>query len=240
MGGGLDAQIAINFPDEIKSPREFKRTEHLFFTVTVDDFIKANEKIVERALIGAFGYAENEVIISGFGTAIGGLSSKKFLEILEQVLTADLSSANLRSADLSYADLRSADLSSANLRSANLRSADLSYADLRSADLSYADLSYADLSYANLRYAENLELVAFNESTAFFALSCPEEGSFVAWKKCNNALVKLEIPTEAQRSSATSRKCRAEFAKVISIEDLEGNELQECKSSYDSKFIYKV
>jgi len=73
------------------------------------------------------------------------------------------------------ANLRYANLSSANLSFADLRSADLSFADLRYADLRYANLSSADLSSANLSYAKNIETVKYNESTALFALSCPEE-----------------------------------------------------------------
>ncbi len=64
--------------------------------------------------------------------------------------SADLSGANLRSADLSGANLSGANLSGANFRSANLRSADLRSANLRSADLSGADLSGANLSGADL------------------------------------------------------------------------------------------
>ena len=72
--------------------------------------------------------------------------------------SANLSSANLRSADLSsanlgYVNLSSADLSSADLSCANLSCANLSCADLRSANLSSADLSSADLSSANLSSA---------------------------------------------------------------------------------------
>ena len=79
--------------------------------------------------------------------------------------------------------------------------ADLSGADLSKANLSRADLSEADLSEANLSRA------IYNEHTAFFALCCPEEGSFVGYKKAGGKIVKLQIPKTAKRSSATSRKC---------------------------------
>ncbi len=75
-------------------------------------------------------------------------------EVIKEVDSVNLRSANLSYADLSYADLRSANLSYADLRSANLSYADLSYANLRSANLSYADLSSADLSSANLSSAD--------------------------------------------------------------------------------------
>jgi uncharacterized protein YjbI with pentapeptide repeats len=67
---------------------------------------------------------------------------------------ANLISANLSGANLSYADLISANLSDANLSDANLISANLSYANLSYADLSDANLISANLSYANLSYAD--------------------------------------------------------------------------------------
>ena len=154
---------------------------------------------------------------------------------------ANLRSANLRSADLSGADLRSADLSGANLRSANLRSADLSGADLSGANLSGADLSGADLSGANLSGA-NLLNVRYDECTGFFALVCPEEGSFIGYKKASGHIVKLRITEDALRSSATSRKCRCSKAEVLSITTLDGEDdgLTSIPSNYDSDFIYRV
>jgi hypothetical protein len=150
--------------------------------------------------------------------------------------SADLRSADLRYADLRYADLRYADLSSANLRSADLSSADLSSADLSSADLSYADLSYADLSYADLRSAKH------NETTGFLLLQCPQEGSFIGWKKAQGNIIKLRITELAKRSSATTLKCRCSEAEVLDIQDIEGNslEIREIASDKDCDFLYKV
>ena len=154
---------------------------------------------------------------------------------------ANLSGANLRSANLSGADLSGANLRSANLSGANLRSANLSGANLRSANLSGADLSGADLSGANLSGA-NLLNVRYNECTGFFALVCPEEGSFIGYKKANGHIVKLRITEDALRSSATSRKCRCSKAEVLSITTLDGEDdgVTSIPSNYDSNFIYRV
>ena len=125
--------------------------------------------------------------------------------------------ANLSGADLSGADLSGANLCGAYLRSANLRSANLSGADLSGANLCGANLSGADLSGANLSGAE------CDHYTAFFALTCPEEGAFIAWKKVKGYVVKLRIPEDAKRSSATSRKCRCSHAVVLGIQNLDGS-----------------
>jgi len=155
--------------------------------------------------------------------------------------SADLGSADLSSANLRYADLGSADLSSADLRSADLRYANLRYADLSSADLRSANLRYANLSSANLNSAKNIDTVYYNAQTAHFALGCPEEGDFIGWKQCvNGSIVKLLIPANAKRSSATTRKCRASQAKVLAIFDKKGKEIKETISTYDKTFIYKV
>lgn len=109
------------------------------------------------------------------------------------------------------------------------------------ADLSRADLREADLRGANLIGA-NLNNVIYNENTAFFAMTCPEEGEFIGYKKCaKEKIVKLLIMEEAKRSSATSRKCRASKVKVLEITNIENTKKYEmAKSQYDSDFIYKI
>ena len=72
---------------------------------------------------------------------------------------------------------------------------------------------------------------------------CPEKGSFVGYKKCrDNLIVKLEIPEDALRSSATTGKCRCSKAKVLSITDLDGSKVnaEYAVSKKDSGFFYKV
>lgn len=113
--------------------------------------------------------------------------------------------------------------------------------DFYGANLRSADLSGADLSGANLRSA-NLLNVRYDECTGFFALVCPEEGSFIGYKKANGHIVKLRITEDALRSSATSRKCRCSKAEVLSITTLDGEDdgLTSIPSNYDSNFIYRV
>ena len=169
---------------------------------------------------------------------------------------AQLGNACLSLADLSYANLRNADLHNVSLFDSNLRddelhSADLSYADfglanLNCTNLSYANLYGADLSDANLSGA-NLDgailyNVKYNENTSFFALQCPEEGSFIGYKKARGHIVKLEILPDAKRSSATTRKCRCSAAKVLSITTLDGRDdgTKFISSDKDSSFVYRV
>ena len=163
------------------------------------------------------------------------------------LLNADLRGANLHNAYLSGACLLNANLSGANLHNAYLRGADLHNAelsganllgaDLRGADLHNAELSGANLLGADLRSAKNVP---------YIPMVCPEEGDFIGWKKAkgnkDKVIVKLRIPSDAKRSSATTRKCRCSKAEVIAIYNLDGTEEGEttCHSDYDNSFIYEV
>ena len=119
---------------------------------------------------------------------------------------------------------------------ANLREANLRGADLRGANLCGADLREANLSGADLREA------TYDETTAMYALACPEKGAFIGYKKAGGYIIELQIAEDAKRSSATSRKCRCSKAKVLSITNLDGSktELKQVCSNYTPDFIYKL
>ena len=166
------------------------------------------------------------------------------------LVRTNLSESNLSKTDCTYANLRNAGLIYANLREAFLREANLVDANLRGADLVYADLTYSDLSGINLKGANlnrahlrgaSLSGVKYDETTSFFALQCPEKGSFIGYKKAGYRIVELLITEDSLRSSATSRKCRCSKAKVLSITDFDNTEnFNMAVSSYDERFRYKV
>ena len=148
---------------------------------------------------------------------------------------ADLRDANLRDANLRDANLRDADLRDANLRDANLRDADLRGANLCDADLRGANLRDADLRGADLRGANLCDAKGCY-------LSCPTEGSFIGWKKASGHIVKLRIPEDARRSSATGHKCRCDKAYVMEIQNMDGTKATEdtVRSDHDKNFVYTV
>ena len=108
-----------------------------------------------------------------------------------------------------------ADLQRAYLQGAYLRGAYLRGADLRGADLQ-------------------------DDTKIRLAIQCPDTGAFIAWKAAGGYIVKLEIPEDAKRSSATSRKCRADKAKVLEIQNIDGSiaDVTEVKSERGG--IYKL
>ena len=106
----------------------------------------------------------------------------------------------------------------------------LSCSNMSGSNMSGSDMSGSDMSG-----------IKTSGTTAFFSLCCPPEGSFIAFKKANNKIVKLLITEDAKRSSATSLRCRASKAKVLSIESIDKTEtFKSVKSNYNSNFIYKV
>ena len=148
---------------------------------------------------------------------------------------ANLRDANLRDADLRGADLRDADLCGAYLRGADLRDADLCGAYLRDANLRDADLRDANLCDANLCDANLCDAKGCY-------LSCPTEGSFIGWKKASGHIVKLRIPEDARRSSATGHKCRCDKAYVMEIQNMDGTKATEdtVRADHDKNFVYTV
>ena len=172
---------------------------------------------------------------------------------------ANLRGANLRSADLSYAILCHANLSDANLNRADLNGADLSHANLSCADLWRANLRSVDLRFADLRDAalhgadlSDANLCDANHVKLSIAKISilPDEGDIIGWKKAyvdgtmppKPVIVKLLIPADAQRSNATGRKCRASKARVLDLQDKQGNSLPPDTTAYsghDTDFTYK-
>lgn len=151
--------------------------------------------------------------------------------ILKQYGLDCLRDADLRGFDLSGADLSRADLSRANLCGANLSRAKLYGACLLGADLRYANLYGAKLS----------------ELTVAQTSILPDEGDIIGWKKAyvdntTPVIVKLLIPSDAKRSNSTGRKCRASKARILDLQDKQGNSLPPdttAYSSHDPDFTYK-
>lgn len=186
-------------------------------------------------------------------TPHGTLKGETIEAILEKYGRDCLRRAGLSDANLSDANLSATNLCHANLRGANLHGADLSYAilshanlngaDLRGADLSGADLWSADLSGASLSGANHVKLSIAKTSIL------PDEGDIIGWKKAwtgdipaTPVIVKLLIPADAQRSNATGRKCRASTARVLDLQDKQGNSLPPDTTAYsghDTDFTYK-
>ena len=136
--------------------------------------------------------------------------------------------ANLEGANLEGTLLEGTHLEGANLKNACLYRANLKYANLKNACLYMANLKEACLKGAS--------------SIPYIPLACPSDGAFIGWKKVSDKLVKLEIPEDAKRSSATTKKCRCDKAKVLAITNVNGNNpIDEIRNdNYAPSVTYKV
>ena len=145
----------------------------------------------------------------------------------------NLEKADLAWANLAWATLERADLNFAFLKCADLTGADISWAFLEGADLTEADITGAKIHGADLKGAKNIP---------FIPLACPSEGAFTGWKKVYGYfLIKLQIPEDARRTSATARKCRCDKAIVLDITSLDGEEhYDEVTNKRHNETIYKV
>ena len=94
-------------------------------------------------------------------------------------------------------------------------------------------LEGANLRYADLREAKNVPFIPY---------SCHDFGMFIGYKKASGYIVELEIPEDAKRLSATTKKCRCDKAKVLRILNTDRTvaDVKEAKSDFNSDFIYKV
>ena len=183
---------------------------------------KPNEIIVNGKTLNEILENHNHYLrrdVKGLGSMRANLSRANLSD--SNLRYANLSRANLRGANLRDADLRNANLDGANFRDADLRDADLRYANLSGANLRDADLRNANIDGANFRDADLRDA----KNIPYIPLECPSEGSFIGWKKINKILIKLEIPEDARRSSATTKKCRCDKAKVLGFYDLNSTEL---------------
>ena len=168
--------------------------------------------------------------------------------ICANFLYANLKSVNLKGANLKYANFEKANLKGANLRDSHIASANMAYANLEGVNLENANLKNAQLACANLEGAKltctNLEGANLRgaKNLPFIPMACPDTGSFIGWKKVEKKIVKLEIPADAKRCSATSEKCRCDKAKVLEIQEINGNisDITKIRSDYDISFIYEV
>ena len=95
-----------------------------------------------------------------------------------------------------------------------------------------ANLEGAYLKGAYLEGAKNSEL-------ACAIVTILPEGDLIGWKKCRDGeIAKLRIPSDAKRSNATGRKCRAEFVEVLEMFNGDEGRSTSCAPSSEI-LIYK-
>jgi uncharacterized protein YjbI with pentapeptide repeats len=155
---------------------------------------------------------------------------------------ADCTECDFEHADCSEGDFVSTNLSSAHLTDACFFLGSFSETNLTNAQAYSTDFRECDFDECDLTDIHT------DEDTVGYFLTCPEKGSFTAFKKAElyqsseRVIVELKVPASALRSSACSRKCRVSKAKVVSITSLDGTKKykQNAYSMHASNFAYKI
>ena len=169
----------------------------------------------------------------------------------KQTDKADFSGANLNGKDLrglclyqvnfEDAQMEKTKLDGANLYGANFNNANMCEASMTRTYCSFASFVGANMDGVDLKDAD-INGAYFNETTLyraknvpFIPMACPDTGAFIGWKACrgqNNqvVIVKLLIPEDAKRSSATGRKCRCDKAIVLDIQRRDGTKAKSKKA----------
>ena len=205
----------------------------------LDKIIDEHQKWV-RGLSGQRANLSN-CDISGLNMSCANLTDGVFVNV-------NMSSVDLRCTNLNDAIMRGSILKKANLSLANLSSTDLSRVDLSGAILKGAFFYRSVLTSCKFKDNRDLQNAIFKDvdlskicpNVFPLPMACPDTGAFIGWKKCRDkcgdpVIVKLLIPEDAKRSSATSRKCRCNKAIVL---DIEGAAV--AYSRYDINFVYKI
>ena len=159
------------------------------------------------------------------------------------LVSANFEGANLKNTDFSCANAWSANFNETNCKDTLFLSANLTEASFESADLDGASFAQANLTEANLQDT-NIITAEFDNTVGIYPV-CPTHGSFIGWtigedEEGNDCLVEVSIPAWVQRSSGTTRKCRAEMLFIESIERLkDGHEPTEVTLKFRDYILSK-
>ena len=162
---------------------------------------------------------------------------------------ANFARANFEGADLRKTDFTGANLCAANLHTAKIKGANFTNCVLTRAFAAFVDFSNTILSGADLYGADLIGVKwgnadwgnSFEAKLAAARFKIVSEGDITGWKKLRGGRVaKLLIPKEAQRSNGFNRRCRAEYAMVVSIVDSHGKPCADGTSKRDTSLKYIV
>lgn len=126
------------------------------------------------------------------------------------------------------------------------------FGKLRMGCTEFLECAFRKCNVERLRLVDDVHDIRGMSSIRFFdkyiPMSCPRKGKYIGYKKCltedlkGKAIVVLEIPSSARRSSAFGKKCRADRAKVLAIHMYGANKgkLTRAVSGYETNFVYEV
>lgn len=167
---------------------------------------------------------------------------------------ADFINCNIENCTFNECNMKSIDFHNTLITNTKFTDVNLSKSKFEQ-DTVISNVKFRETNLSKVDFKNaNISNIYGNVHTQFYHLQCPEEGSFIGFKKVETInstenkyyILKLFIPEDAKRSSATSRKCRASYVKTLKIEeyDKNGNFIKEVNEvenrMYLEKTLYKV
>lgn len=145
-------------------------------------------------------------------------------------VNTNFKNSSIQDAQLDDCPVKGADFENASLQRTTMRRCDMRGCNCKGTDFHTAVLEYA-----------KLDDIIIDDNTKWFRLYCPEEGAFLAYKKCvNDRLVQLLVPADAKRTSGTNSACRVSKAKVLTIKSFDyTQEFDEAWSLAAEDFVYR-
>lgn len=181
------------------------------------------------------------------------ISQKTFDRMCGHRLAADFSSKDYSGIDFQRRNFANQNFSNSVFDGANLRATGFYRTSFTNCKFSNTDIirasfyecTFENCSFDNCNYA-NAEFRNCDK-VPDLPMACPRKGEFIAYKKCrfdyfmtSPVIVKLLVPEDALRSSATSNKIRVSKAKVLDIRKLNGTKVDFAYSTFDPCFEYRV
>jgi uncharacterized protein YjbI with pentapeptide repeats len=124
-----------------------------------------------------------------------------------------------------------------------------SFVDLTFVNCTFEKAIFQDCDMKNVHFYDcDLDMCSFIGCVRLNIPSIvPDSGSFIGWKqasdsKNNVVIIKLLIPSDAKRSNSNGRKCRANKAYVLEIQNLDGTKSNETTaySIFRHSFKYRI
>ena len=164
--------------------------------------------------------------------------------------STNLACIEFKNSFIQNCDFENSYLKLTRLKCVDFKDVDGSNTDITGAYFNCCNFENINIRYANLTRTKFLECksnnIKYNTSTSFYNLAYPSKGSYIGFKSASNynndkVIVELLITEDSLRSSATTRKCRASKAKVLSITSIDGTiNYDKAISKHDNSFVYKV
>lgn len=180
------------------------------------------------------------------------VSQEEFNRLCGHRLTADFRSKDYSGIDFNRGNFANQDFSNSVFDGAILFEAgffrtlfincNFSNADIRRA--CFYECTFENCTFENCKYKD----AEFRncDKAPDLPMACPRKGEFIAYKKCRtgylgaSVIVKLLVPEDALRSSATSNKIRVSRAKVLDIRKADNTKVDFAYSKHDPDFEYRV